>query len=125
MFYDALGDWTYLNESPARIQAVTAEDVQRVAKLYFPAEGRNVMWYHRKAGSEEDPELAALEGQAKAFAKQAIGQIAQVEDAGQLQQMLAQVQAGITQAPAEVRPALELIAKRVQARLAELAGGEE
>jgi predicted Zn-dependent peptidase len=125
MFYDALGDWTYLNESPAKIQAVTAEDVQRVAKQYFPAEGRNVMWYHRKAGSEEDPELAALTGQAKAFAKQALGQIAQIDDAAQLQQMLAQIQAGLAQAPDEVKPALELIAKRAQARLAELAGGEE
>ncbi len=36
LFYDVLGDWQYLNTSPAEIQAVTAEDVMRVANTYFP-----------------------------------------------------------------------------------------
>ena len=32
LFYDVLGDWEYLNTSPAKIQAVTADDLLRVAK---------------------------------------------------------------------------------------------
>ncbi len=75
-----------------RIEAVTAEDVQRVANTYFTDTGRNVLWYFRKEGSEEDPELAALSGQAKAMAKQALAQINMVEDPAQLEQGLAQMQ---------------------------------
>ena len=31
LLYDVWEDWSFLNESPARTEAVTAEDVQRVA----------------------------------------------------------------------------------------------
>jgi hypothetical protein len=60
-----MGDYNYINESAAQVEAVTADDIMRVAKTYFTEAGRNVMWYDRKAGSEEDPEIAALQGQAK------------------------------------------------------------
>jgi predicted Zn-dependent peptidase len=126
LFYDALGDWEYLNESAAEIQAVTADDVMRVANTYFPAEGLNAMWYFRKEGTEEDPALAALSGQAKQFAKQALAQIEKVEDPAQLQAMLAQMQGALGQAPDELKPAVELIISSAEARLAELtAAGEE
>lgn len=123
LFYDILGDWQYLNTSPAEIQAVTAEDVMRVANTYFPAEGKNILWYHRKQGSEEDPELAALTGQAKMMAKQTIAQINQTTDPAELEQLLTQIQSMAGQAPPEFQPALELITKRAQERLSALAEG--
>lgn len=127
LFYDALGDWNYLNESPAKIEAVTAEDIQRVAKTYLTDTGMNVLWYSRKEGTEEDPELAALSGQAKAFAKQALAQIATVEDPTELEQGLAQMNAMKGQAPPEIQPAIELIIKKATERLEKLkaAAGEE
>jgi len=127
LFYDVLDDWEYLNTSPAKVQAVTAEDVMRVANTYFPDTGKNVLWYERKAGSEQDPELEALSGQAKAMAKQAIAQINQSTDPAELQELLNQIQTMKGQAPEELQAALDLIAARAGERLASLAAetGEE
>ena len=127
MLYDVWDDWRFLNESTAKFEAVTADDVQRVANTYFTDTGRNVLWYFRNEGSEEDPELAALTGQAKAMAMQALAQIAQVEDPAELEQGLQQMQAMKGQAPPEFQPAIELIIKRVTERIEKLraAAGEE
>ena len=118
---------TLVNESTAKFEAVTSEDLQRVANTYFTDVGRNTLWYFRKEGSEEDPELAALTGQAKAMAKQAIAQISQVTDPAELEQGLQQMQATKAQAPPEYQPAIELIIKRATERIEELraAAGEE
>ncbi len=127
LLYDVWDNWNYLNESSEKIEAVTAEDIQRVAETYFTDEGKNILWYFRKEGSEEDPELAALSGQAKAIAKQALAQIAQIDDPAQLEQGLAQMKAMLGQTPPEIKPAIELAVKRAEERLAELsaAAGEE
>jgi predicted Zn-dependent peptidase len=127
MLYDVWDDWRFLNESTAKFEAVTAEDVQRVANTYFTDTGRNVLWFFRNEGSEEDPELAALSGQAKAMAKSALAQIAQVEDPAELEQGLQQMQTMKSQAPPEFQPAIELIIKRATERIEKLraAAGEE
>lgn len=124
LIYDAMGDWNYLNNSSAAIQAVTAEDVMRVAKTYFTSEGRNTLWYVRKEGTEEDPALAALDGQAKAMAKSMIAQITNEEDTARLEQALAQMQGSIGQAPDDFKPALELVIAKIQERLAVLQAGK-
>ncbi len=41
------GDWRSLEERPRRFQAVTAEDVRRVARTYFLPENRTVALYQR------------------------------------------------------------------------------
>ncbi len=86
--------------------------MQRVANTYLTDTGKNVLWYSRKAGTDEDPELAALTGQAKAMAKQALAQIEQIEDPAQLEQGLAQMKAMLAQVPPEIKPALELVIKK-------------
>jgi len=43
------GDWREINLAGPRIQAVTANDVQRVARKYFTTENRTVAIYTRKA----------------------------------------------------------------------------
>ena len=48
---DGLGQWQEVNEAGPKIQAVTAADVQRVAKQYFTKENRTVGIYTRKAGA--------------------------------------------------------------------------
>jgi hypothetical protein len=128
LLYDVWEDWSFLNDSPAKIAAVTAEDVQRVASTYFTDSGKNVLWYFRKEGSTEDPALAALSGQAKAFAKQALAQIEQIGDPAELEQGLAQMRAMKGQVPPELAPALDLVIERAAERLQMLqaaAAGEE
>jgi predicted Zn-dependent peptidase len=48
---DGNGDWREINEAGPKIQAVTAADVQRVAKKYFTKENRAVAVYTRKPGT--------------------------------------------------------------------------
>ena len=52
---DGEGDWREINEEGPKIQAVTAADVQRVAKTYFTKENRTVAVYTRKAGAVRPP----------------------------------------------------------------------
>ena len=127
LFYDGLGDWHYLNASPAKMQAVTAEDVTAVANKYFTDTGRNTMWYSRKGGTVEDPELAALSGQAKQFAKQTLAQIEATDDVNELTQALPQMQAMLTQVPEDFKPAVELVLAKLEQRIADLkeTAGEE
>jgi predicted Zn-dependent peptidase len=54
MFNDGFGDWREINEAGPKIQAVTAADVQRVAKKYFTRENRAVAIYTRKAAAKEN-----------------------------------------------------------------------
>ena len=49
--YEALGEWENINLFSDRIQAVTAEDVQRVAKKYFFDTNKNVAVYYTKEGA--------------------------------------------------------------------------
>ncbi len=45
---DGSGHWREINEAGAKVQAVTAADVQRVARQYFTKENRSVGVYTRK-----------------------------------------------------------------------------
>ena len=57
---DGRGDWREVNEAAAKIQAVTADDIKRVASKYFTKENRTVAVYTRKpagkATVEKTPE---------------------------------------------------------------------
>jgi hypothetical protein len=65
---DSNRGWQSFNEDPKRIAAVTADDVQRVANLYFKPENRAVaLYYTKKAeGGADDPMLAGLSESNKA-----------------------------------------------------------
>ena len=55
LVYDALGSWENINKFSERIQAVTREDIQRVAKKYFLPENRTVAIYYTKEGGNTEP----------------------------------------------------------------------
>jgi len=59
IFNEGLGDWREINAAGPKSQAVTAEDVRRVANTYLTTENRNVAVYTRKPAStptEPEPE---------------------------------------------------------------------
>jgi len=121
MLYDSDGDWRYLNESPAKLQAVTVADIQNAAKKYFTKENRNVAYYLRKAGAApEDPEVAAMPAQVRGMVKQQVAQVQAITDPAEVQEMIAQLQQMAGQVPPAMKPALEYIMKKAQARLEEL-----
>ena len=120
--YDAVGDWRLINDAPELADAVTAADLQRVAKEYLTQENRTVGVFLRKeGGAPADPELAALPPQAQAMVKQASQQIAAEKDPAKLREMVDKMQPMAGQVPAEMKPAFELILKRAAERLAALA----
>jgi predicted Zn-dependent peptidase len=58
---EGLGGWRYLNQSPVRIRDVSPQRIAEVARNYFPASGKNVMWYFRR----ESTDLGASPGGAE------------------------------------------------------------
>lgn len=52
---DGHGDWREINEANAKIQAVTAGDLKRVANEYFTKENRAVAIYTRKKSNSSNP----------------------------------------------------------------------
>jgi hypothetical protein len=121
MFYDGLGDWRYINTSAERTDAVSADDVQRVAREYLNRESRTVGVFLRKEGAPPgDPEVAALPPPAQGMVRQALAQIEALEDPAQLEEMIAQMQQAAGQAPPEMKPAIDLILKRAGERLEKL-----
>lgn len=126
MLGDAIGDWRSINSYPDQIDAVGAADVQRVANAYFAKEARTVGTFLRKEGAAPaDAELLALPAEAQAMVRQALQQIGAQADPARIREGIAQLQASSTQAPPEMKAALELILKRAQERLQALEGGEK
>jgi predicted Zn-dependent peptidase len=61
--YDALGEWDNINKFSDRIQAVTAEDLRRVARKYFKPENSNVLIYYTKGQRPDGTETPASGGE--------------------------------------------------------------
>jgi predicted Zn-dependent peptidase len=123
LVYDALGDWKTINAYADRVDSVTADDVQRVAKAYLTKENRTVATFVRKEGATpEDTEIAKLPPAAQAMVRQATQQIEAETDAAKLQERLAQMQQMAGQVPPEMKPAFDLILKRAGERLQALSG---
>jgi predicted Zn-dependent peptidase len=125
--YDGLGDWRLINEAPELADAVTAADLQRVAKEYLTRESRTVGVFLRKqAAAPEDAELLALPPQAQGMARQGLQHVGAETDAAKLQQMIVRMEQAAAQLPAEMKPALVLVLKRARERLQALStGGKE
>ena len=118
---DARGDWKLADAIAPEVQGVSSADLQRIVKKYFTKENRAVAIYTRKGGSEpEDPVVAALPAEAKGMVKQALSRIAASNDPAQLQQMLTRMEAMSANAPENMKPGVEYVKTKIQARLAEL-----
>jgi len=118
--------WKELNAMPTKLQAVTAADIQRVAKTYFDVSNRSVATYKRKAGAAtvgEDPDLAALPAPMRSRAKQMAAQLMQSTDPAELRQGLEAMEAQGAQVPPQMKPMFDYMKKKMQVRIAELEAG--
>jgi len=119
---EGLHSWRDADRIDAAVQAVTAADLQRVAKAYFTKENRAVAIWTRKGGAGEDPAVAALPAPSRGMVRQILTRIGGAKDADEVQQILARLEQMAAQTPPEMKPALELIRSKAQARIAELSG---
>ncbi|HAM71463.1 MAG TPA: hypothetical protein DCM86_07465 [Verrucomicrobiales bacterium] len=120
---EGLGDWREINTAGAKVQAVTAADVKRVAAQYLVREQRAVGVYTRKAGSGAggaEDDLSGLTPEQKPIMLKIA---AQVQAEGSIEKLRKSLQ-GLEQAGASADPKrkvfLNLYKKKVEARIAEL-----
>lgn len=113
--------WRSFFDDPKRIEAVTAEDVQRVATAYFKPERRGVILYYTKkaaagAAADADPALEGLNDQERAQVTQMRAMIQQMKP-DQAQQFLAKIEQAEGMAPPEKQKVLKAIKTLLQQKL--------
>ncbi|MCZ6734373.1 MAG: pitrilysin family protein [Planctomycetota bacterium] len=119
--FEGIGGWEYINESPAKLQAVTTDDITRIANTYFDKSNRAVALYTRKAGLEpQDVELAALDAPTRDRVQQQVNQLLKVKDLGRLQMMAAMMEGMMDQVPPDDQAAVKYVVKKIKERIAEL-----
>lgn len=127
-YCEALGGWEEINENPKKLQAVTAADIQRVAKKYFDPSNRSVATYVRKASatpaggaaSADDAEIASLPAPMQARARQMAAQLQKETDAGALREGMAGLSAQAEQMPPQMKPMVDFMLKKMQERIAQI-----
>jgi len=127
VFYDGMGDWTYLNMWAEKTLAVTAADVKRVAETYFQPENRSVALYYRKAGTQAEelpPELAELPDQMRQMVQMQLQQIRQIEEPAKIEEALTQMETQKANMPPPLRKVLPLMEKALRERLEALKAKE-
>ena len=117
--------WEHINTDPALYDAVTPEDIMRVANTYFPPERRAVAIYYRTEGeeTETDPLLAGLSDEEQQQVRQVRSMISQM-DTQQLTQFLGQAEEMMNQAPPDAQDAAQAMIAVIQQRLEEVEGGQ-
>jgi predicted Zn-dependent peptidase len=117
--------WETINTDPARYQAVTAEDIRRVANAYFRPENRTVGIYHtKKAEGPEDPALAGLSDEEKAQINRMRPMLMQAKPE-QLKALLTQLEQQAGSVPADKQKGFQVIKKMVADRIKQLEGGTQ
>ena len=122
---DSNRGWDTINTDPARHQAVTSEDIRRVANTYFKPENRTIaIYYTKKAAGPGDPALAGLTDQEKAQVNGMKGMIAQAKPE-QIKQMLSGLEQQAASAPPERQNFIKVVKKMLEDRLKQLEGGNQ
>jgi predicted Zn-dependent peptidase len=118
---DASRTWKSINTDPPRLQAVTAADIQRVAKTYFTPENRTVAVYYTKeaataAAAAADPALAGLSDEDQAQLKRLQAFLGQAK-AEQIRKMLDGMKQQADSVPAEKKALFALMQRTVEESL--------
>jgi predicted Zn-dependent peptidase len=121
---DAGREWQTINTDPPRTQAVTAQDIKRVANAYFAPENRAVAIYYTKksGGVEEDPALAGLSDEEKKAVRALKGSLPLMK-ADQIKSALSTMDQQAATAPAEKQSVFKAMKKLLEERLKQLEGG--
>jgi predicted Zn-dependent peptidase len=115
--------WQTINTDPPRTQAVTAQDIMRVANTYFAPENRAVATYYtKKGGGAEDPALAGLSDDEKQQVSRLKGALPQMK-ADQIKGVLTMMDQQAASAPPEKQNVFKAIKKLLEERLKQLEGG--
>ena len=118
--------WEHINTDPALYDAVTAEDVMRVANTYFTPETRAVAVYYRDESAADEPADPLEEGLSDEERQQfrqmrtMLGQV----PAEQLPAFLAQVEQQVGQAPPESQDLAQALVELIRRRIEETGGGQ-
>lgn len=121
-YLEALGGWEYINESNEKLQAVTAEDVRRVARRYLEPANSAVAIYRRvEAGTGPDaaehPSLAALPPELKSQAKVMLEDIEAETSVSKLRGLASRFSTQRELAPEVSRPFVDYLVERIHARI--------
>ena len=120
---EAYRGWETLNTDPPLYDAVTADDIMRVAGTYFEPENRTVAIYYREASDEApDPRLAGLDPEEQQQVRQMEAMIGQL-NAEQLAQFIAQFEQMSSQAPPESQDMVAVVLELLRERQAAEEGG--
>ena len=120
---EAWRGWETINTDPALYDAVTAEDIMRVANTYFAPENRAVAVYYRtESDTPDDPRLAGLDDQERQQVNQMLAVIDQL-DSDQLAQMLGRFDEMASQAPPENQDMVAVLEELVREQLEAMAEG--
>lgn len=125
---EAYGGYEYLNEMPRAVQAVTAEDIQRVANEYFSNSARAVSMYTRKDGSEvklitlEDVQASLPADMAGMIMPQLESQLSQLTtlSAEDLEGGLAEIEANEEMTPPQMKVLMDYMKQQMELQLEEL-----
>ena len=123
LFNEGSGEWKEMNEGPKKLDAVTAADVQRVARTYLVKDNQATAFVTRKAGSapaDDDAALAGVPEQIRPMIKQSLQRLAAETDAAKLKDGIAKMEAQAGQVPPDVKKGIELLVAKARERLAEL-----
>ncbi len=111
--------WRSFNEDPKLIDAVTADDIQRVANRYFKPENRAVALYYTKkseAAAPDDPLLTGLTDEEKQQVRQLKAMLPKIPKE-QVKGILSQVEQQEASAPPEKKNFVQAMKKLLQERL--------
>jgi predicted Zn-dependent peptidase len=127
IFNEGFGDWREINAAGPKVQAVTVDDVKRVATEYFTKENRAVATYTRKPGKAApaggDDIFAGLSEEQKTVIRKMQGSIQSENSVEKLKEALKQIESRMGGADAKSKPFLQTYQKLVADRINALEKG--
>lgn len=126
LIHDAYRGWETINTDSPRLQAVTADDLQRVAKKYFTPENRTVATYYtdETTAKDADPLLDSLTDEQRKQVQQVQAALAGKKPE-ELRKMLTVLKEQEGSVPDEQKTVLTALQGLVEKRLKDLEGAAQ
>jgi predicted Zn-dependent peptidase len=110
--------WQSLNEDPKKYAAVTVDDIQKAANIYFKPENRAVAIYYTKKseGGDEDPLMTGLDDQQKVQFRQFKAAIVKMP-VTEAKAILSKIEPQAAAAPQEQKAFIQALQKLLQEKI--------